>query len=54
MPDIFIARGMGWIPGQGIKIPHVMWCGQKKKKKEPISNQKSFPTAYQVCVLKES
>ena len=23
----------GSIPGQGIKISHVMWCGQKKKVK---------------------
>ena len=22
----------GSIPGQGTKIPHVMWCGQKKKR----------------------
>ena len=21
----------GWIPGQGTKIPRVVWCGQKKK-----------------------
>ena len=25
--------GIGSIPGQGTKILHVMWCGQKKKKK---------------------
>ena len=23
---------MGSIPGQGTNIPHVTWCGQKKKK----------------------
>ena len=23
--------GAGLIPGQGAKIPHAMWCGQKKK-----------------------
>ena len=27
----FHARGAGSIPGQGNKIPHVMWWGQKKK-----------------------
>ena len=25
--------GVGSIPGQGTKIPHTEWCGQKKKKK---------------------
>ena len=23
----------GSIPGQGTKIPHAVWCGQKKKEK---------------------
>ena len=27
------AGGTGLIPGQDTKIPHVVWCGQKKKKK---------------------
>ena len=26
------AEGAGSIPGQGTKIPHAMWHGQKKKK----------------------
>ena len=26
--------GAGWIPGQGTKIPHAAWYGQKKKKRE--------------------
>ena len=26
------AGGMGLIPDQGTKIPHVMWRGQKRKK----------------------
>ena len=29
----FNAGGMGSIPGQGTKIPHASWHGQKKKKK---------------------
>ena len=28
------AGGIRSIPGQGTKIPHAMWHGQKKKKKE--------------------
>ena len=24
-----IARGMGWIPGLGARIPHAWWYGQK-------------------------
>ena len=27
----FNAEGVNLIPGQGTKIPHVAWCGQKKK-----------------------
>ena len=27
-----IAGGIGLIPGQGTKIPHAVWHGQKKKK----------------------
>ena len=27
------AGDMGWIPGQGAKISHAMWQGQKEKKK---------------------
>ena len=27
---------MGSIPGQGTKIPHAMWRGQKERKKEKI------------------
>ena len=26
------AGGRGWIPGQGIKIPHYAWCSQIKTK----------------------
>ena len=25
------AEGMGSIPGEGTKIPHAMWCGQRIK-----------------------
>ena len=28
------AGGMGSIPGQGTKIPHAVWCSQKKKLRE--------------------
>ena len=28
----FCAGGMGSIPGQQTKIPHTLWCSQKKKK----------------------
>ena len=28
-----IAGNAGSIPGGGLKIPHVVWCGQKKKPK---------------------
>ena len=31
------AVGTGSIPGQGTKIPHAVWYGQKKKKKETYS-----------------
>ena len=27
----FNAEGKGLTPGQGIKVPHVTWCGQKIK-----------------------
>ena len=30
----FAAGGVGSIPGLGTKIPHTVWCGQKKKKKK--------------------
>ena len=30
--------GMGLIPGQGTKILHAAWCGQKKKKKEKTTD----------------
>ena len=30
------AEGMGSISGQGMKIPQVAWCGQKKKKKKNL------------------
>ena len=29
----FTAEGLGSVPGWGTKIPQVVWCGQKKKKK---------------------
>ena len=30
------AGNAGLIPGRGFKIPHVVWCGQKKKKEDAI------------------
>ena len=35
----FCAGGMGSIPGQQTKIPHTLWCSQKKKKK-PVKEAK--------------
>ena len=29
------------IPGQGTKIPHAMWCGQKKKEEDIITAKNS-------------
>ena len=29
---ILTAKGLGLIPGWGTKIPHAVWCGQKKLK----------------------
>jgi len=29
----FIAEGMSSIPGQGTKIPHALWHGQKRKER---------------------
>ena len=34
MTPCFQCRGMSSIPGQGTKIPHYSWHGQKKKKKK--------------------
>ena len=34
----FTAQGEGSIPGQGTKIPHAAWCGQKKIiRKNPVT-----------------
>ena len=33
------AGSVGSIPGQGTKIPHVLWCSQKMKKKKKIRAQ---------------
>ena len=47
------ARGAGSIPGQGNKIPHVMWWGQNKKTgtaikydhKTSIDNKEKYSTS---------
>ena len=41
----FNAEGMGSIPGQGTKIPHVTWCGQKINffKKKEMDSRISSP-----------
>ena len=41
----FNAEGIGSIPGQGTKIPHVTWCGQKINffKKEEMDSRISSP-----------
>ena len=36
----FNAGDTGLIPGQGIKVPHAVWCGQKKKKLEKIQDNR--------------
>ena len=33
------AGGTGLVPGQGIKIPHAVWCSQKKKKNKIPRNK---------------
>ena len=33
------AGGVGSIPGQGPKIPHVLWCSRKKKKKKQLQQK---------------
>ena len=35
------AVGLGSIPGQGTKIPHAVWCGQKNKMIEHLCEQGS-------------
>ena len=35
-----IAGGMGLIPGGVIKLPHAMWCCQKKKEKKKENSLK--------------
>ena len=35
------AGGLGSIPGQGTKIPHAVWCGQKNKMIEHLCEQGS-------------
>ena len=34
----FIAGGTGSIPGQGTKILHAEWCGQKNKKHQCLKS----------------
>ena len=36
------AAGMDSIAGQGTKIPHAVWCGQKKKETYGLSEQMSI------------
>ena len=38
----FEGKGEGLIPGWGTKIPHGLWCGQKKKKKHLIAITSSW------------
>ena len=39
------AGGTGSIPGQGTKISHSMWCGQKTKKEEERKDKKEIITS---------
>ena len=47
----FAAGGVGSIPGLGTKIPHTVWCGQKKKKKK--ENQKKKYKKYEKIFLQK-
>lgn len=33
------SRGMGFIPGQGIRIPHTRWCSQKVRSKQVLKKK---------------
>ena len=35
------SRGMGFIPGQGIRIPHTRWCSQKTRSKQVLKKKKN-------------
>ena len=37
------AKGPGSIPGQGTKIPHATWCGQKKNRLRKKKELYSYP-----------
>ena len=45
------ARGMGSIPGQGTKIPHATWHGQKIKKKKKRRRDRRELVSHQTLVL---
>ena len=49
----FNARGMGLIPGQGTKIPHAAWCGQKKTKTKNQNKQTLAPASGSCCSSQE-
>ena len=36
------AAGVGSIPERRTKIPHAVWCGQKKKKKDSGEDENIF------------
>ena len=42
----FQCRGMGSIPGQETKIPHVAWHGQKRKKVKKIKIKRFLIEVY--------
>ena len=45
----------GLIPGQGSKIPHAMWCSQKKEKKQKqLKNKRNRKVSSSLGKAKES
>ena len=44
----------GLIPGQGSKIPHAMWCSQKKKKQKQLKNKRNRKVSSSLGKAKES
>ena len=57
------ARGTGLIPGQGTKIPHAVWCGQKYIYKKKLKIEKQLAAAksqlplqilFKLCSLPQS
>ena len=46
-----IAGGMGWIPGQGTRIPHATQRGQKKTPKPPNKQKTNKTSAFLMYII---